>query len=130
MLPIAGTTIELSAVPDSTTASARPRDFSNRLDTAAAQTVGEMKTALLETISQAAHQDQILALTSDSEAKVHRCRIAPVRPIRRGPQRSIAMPTNGLSSTPTMPRIIIPEEICARLQPNSASSGKMNTPIE
>ena len=54
----------------------------------------------------------------------------PIPPPRRGPQRSTALPNTGARMIADSAKIEKPEEISARVQPNSRSRGCMNAPRE
>jgi hypothetical protein len=97
-----------------------PRLLMNRLDTAAVQTVAFTKGAASARITQSPHQDQILGVAADNSASAAQKKIEPNSPIRRGPSRSIALPTKGDRVTAKKAAMVGPEDISARLQPNSA----------
>ncbi|GGC13185.1 hypothetical protein GCM10011494_35060 [Novosphingobium endophyticum] len=68
-------------------------------------------------------------MVSESKATAPQYSGTPMRPIRRGPKRSTAIPAKGASTNAMTALIKSPDDISARDHPNSLSSGPIITPI-
>ncbi len=109
---------------------ARPREVSNREVTALVQIVVWVQVAASEMPNHRISQLTYEPLAVPSKANAVAIMTAPSRPIRRGPNRSIKKPTSRPITAAPLFETVMPDEISARLQPNSALSGAMKAPSE
>jgi hypothetical protein len=114
--------------PHKVTPRASPLPAEKKLVTPENQTDGPANGATSATIVHNAHHETMLLPVSESMATEAQTKNTPAMPMRLGPNRSTAAPATGPMHKANAAMITSTEVICARLQPNSASSGAMNVP--
>ena len=129
-LATGGTTICASAVPDSVSPSASPRDCWNTPSTAAVHAVDLMLTPTMPKITHSTIHCVSEPLASANAASEGIDSSSPGSTTLREPKRSISAPRNGPSTAVNRLAIDGPSESSVRLQPNSRVRGSKKIPAE